>query len=299
MVDLSGRVAVVTGGGRGIGRAHCLELARRGAAVVVNDPGVDFDGAGLDAHPAEQVVADIRSSGGSAIADFGSVATAADADHLVAKAVSEFGQLDVVVNNAGILRQGELVDLTDDSFDSVLAVHVRGTFLVTRAAGRHWSGDNKESAHGRRIINTTSSAGMVGTAGAAAYAAAKAAVLGLTMTTAKEFTRLGATCNAISPVARTRMTDTFLPSSGDGWSVYDPANSSPVVAYLASREAEWLTGQVIRVQGNTVSRMHSWEVGEGYSGRTQDGPLDADELDVPLRQIFGVFPRDVFSVRGR
>lgn len=299
MVDLTGRVAVVTGGGRGIGRAHCLELARRGASVVVNDPGVGDEGRGTDALPAEQVVAEIRRDGGAAVSDHGSVASAGGCVGLISHAVSEFGRVDIVVNNAGILRQGPLIDLSEDAFDAVIAVHLRGTFLMTREVGRHWDDtDSTASGSSRRIINTTSSVGMVGGIGAAAYATAKAGILGLTLTTAKEFAKYGATCNAISPVAATRMTSGIFPEIIDGYSPYDPRNAAPVVSYLASESAQWLTGQVIRVQGNSVSRLTPWAMGEVYSASTADSYLDADELDLPLRQMFGVYPRDVFSVSG-
>lgn len=298
MVSLAGRVAVVTGGGRGLGRAHCLELARRGASVVVNDLGVSLEGSDTGESPAASVVEDIRALGGNAHVHEGSVASAEDCDHLVAETVDRFGRLDVVVNNAGILRSAPLVETSASDFEAVLAVHVTGTFLMTRAVARHWSERRPrgEPVAGR-IINTTSSVGLVGEPEMAAYAAAKAGIVGLTLTTAKELAHLGVTCNAVSPVAATRMT-THLPwNEGltEGYSPFDPRTVAPVVAYLASQEAAWLTGQVLRIEGNAVIRMRGWERGQAYRALEEEGFVTADELDLALRRLYGVFPPAVLS----
>lgn len=298
MVDLTGRVAVVTGGGRGLGRAHCLELARRGASVVVNDLGVAVDGSHPGNSPASDVVDEIRAVGGTAYAHEGSVTSDDDCESLVAEAVNRFGRLDVVVNNAGILRRGPLVETSAADFDAVLAVHLTGTFLLTRAAAAHWSElRSRGEAISGRIINTTSSVGMVGEPGMAAYAAAKAGILGLTLTAAKELASLGGTCNAVSPVAVTRMTSHLPWNEGvtHGYSPFDPRNVAPIVAYLASRESAWLTGQVLRVEGNSVIRMRSWERGQAYRASDEGSIVTADELDLGLRRLYGVFPPAVLS----
>ncbi|HWL77682.1 SDR family NAD(P)-dependent oxidoreductase [Microbacterium sp.] len=300
MVALAGRVAIVTGGGRGLGRAHCHELARRGAAVVVNDLGVSTDGSRTErTSPASEVVEEIRAFGGTAWAHEGSVTDAADCDRLVAEAVARFGRLDIVVNNAGILRSAPLVETSPADFEAVVAVHLTGTFLLTRAAAVHWAQRRSQGEPvSGRVINTTSSVGMMGQPEMAAYAAAKAGILGLTLTTAKELADLGVTCNAVSPVAATRMT-THLPwndgAVGDRYSPFDPRNVSPLVAYLASEDASWLTGQVLRIEGNSVIRMHPWGRGEVYRASDEGGFVTADELDRGLRGIYGVFPPAMLS----
>ncbi|GAA3007646.1 hypothetical protein GCM10010461_17350 [Microbacterium aurantiacum] len=231
------------------------------------------------------------------------MADAEDCGRIVDDAVERFGRLDIVVNNAGILRDSPLVDTSDADFAAVLAVHLTGTFLLTRAVARHWTA---RAAAGEmvsgRVINTTSSVGMVGEPGMAAYAAAKAGILGLTVTAAKELASLGATCNAISPVAATRMTS-HLPWHGavanDTYTPFDPRNVSPLVAYLASEQAAWITGQVLRVEGNSVVRMRPWERGSVYHAAAGDDFMTTDELDLGLRQLYGVFPPSVLSDAAR
>src|SRR6266700_778879 len=263
---LDGKVAIVTGGGRGLGRAHCLALAAHGAAVVVNDPGAGLHGespgegpregpgvgpgigtAQNPLSPAEAVAAEITAAGGRAVADHSSVTDWAASQKLIALAAAEFGQLDVVVNNAGILRDRMLFSMTEDDFDAVIAVHLKGTFAMTRHACAYWREEAKRgAARGRRIINTTSGTGLFGTVGQANYGAAKAGIVSLT---------------TIPPVARTRMTDGIpgvavrnpVPDGApDGFDPQDPANASGLVAYLASDASSWLTGQVFRVHGNRV-----------------------------------------------
>lgn len=301
VAGLEGRVALVTGGGRGIGRAHCLQLARSGARVVVNDPGVSLVGSGGEKDPAQSVVEEIWALGGDAVANHGSVSEETDVDFMLTQALDVWGRLDIVLNNAGVLRDRPLVQLSGEDFDAVVAVHLKGAFLTTRMASRHWL-ENPDAA-GRRIINTTSSVGMVGEPKQAAYAAAKAGILGLTMTTAKEMAPHGITCNALSPVAATRMTETFGPAwyaGTDGsYAPFDPRNAALVAAYLASDDASWLTGQVLRVEGNSVSRMVGWSRGDGYHARAIDDFLSHGEISAAMRQIYGTFPPAVLSEQNR
>ena len=289
---LEGRVAIVTGSGRGVGRAHALELARHGAAVVVNDPGVGVHGEPTAERPAQEVVAEITAAGGRAVASFDSVADFAGARAIVEQAVDAFGRLDVVVNNAGILRDGPLTAMTEADFDAVIGVHLKGTFNVTKHAGDHWvavaEGGGVNDA---RVINTTSGAGLYGNAFQTVYAAAKAGIVGLTLSTALELRRHGVTANAISPVAYTRM----LHSSGvdraavEGFDPLDPANNAGVVAYLASPASAWITGQVLRIEGRTLHRMQGYTGGGTYTSR-KGGRLSAGELVDGMARLWGTMP---------
>jgi NAD(P)-dependent dehydrogenase (short-subunit alcohol dehydrogenase family) len=277
---LAGRVAVVTGAGRGIGREHALLLAAEGAAVVVNDLGGAQDGTGSAGGPAEEVAGEIRSHGGQAVANSDDVADATGAQRIVDTALGEFGRLDVVVNNAGILRDRVLVNLTEDDWDLVVRVNLRGTFLVTRAAANHW---RERSKAGERlaasVVNTSSESGVFGNPGQANYAAAKAAVASLTQVAAKELQRYGVRVNAILPQARTRLTESAfgdaLAAKGD-FDRWDPGNVSPFVAYLAGPECE-LTGEVFVVGGSRVQRVRPWERDPEWTLRT-DGRWTVDGL---------------------
>lgn len=294
---LEGRVALVTGGGRGIGRAHCLELAAHGATVVVNDLGVSLGGesAPSSEQPADQVVAEIEAAGGLAVADHTSVSDWSGTGELIARIVSDLGRLDVVVNNAGIIRDGMVVSLRESDLDAVLNVHLKGTFGLVHHACAHWRAEVKAGrAVSGRIINTTSGAGLVGNVGQAAYGAAKAGIANLTQVAGMEMARYGVTVNAISPIAFTRMlADTPGFSDHDpkpGWDVMDPANSSPVVAWLASEAADWITGQVLRVEGNTVVRLRPWMLDEVHYTGAAGVPLRAEDIDAALRTAFGLRP---------
>jgi NAD(P)-dependent dehydrogenase (short-subunit alcohol dehydrogenase family) len=292
---LDGRVVIVTGGGRGLGRAHCLELARHGAVVVVNDLGAGLHGEDDAESAAEEVVAQIEGAGGRASADGTSVSDFDGVAALVERTVATYGRLDAAVNNAGIVRDRILTAMGEDDFDLVVAVHLKGTFNVSRHACAYWKQRAKagEGVSGR-IVNTTSGAGLFGNVGQSNYGPAKAAIASLTMITAMEMERYGVTANAVSPLARTRMTG-GLPAMqegpGEGWDRYDPANASPVVAWLCSESSGWLSGAVLRVDGDTVQRLRPWDVDETRTYRGTPGePVDATRLGQGLRVAYGAFP---------
>jgi NAD(P)-dependent dehydrogenase (short-subunit alcohol dehydrogenase family) len=293
MKFLDGRVVIVTGGGRGLGREHCLALARHGAYVVVNDLGVDLHGAGAGGSPGDDVAAEIRGLGGVAIADNSSVADWDAMQKLVARAVDEFGRLDAVVNNAGITRDRMLTSMTEDDVDLVLGVHLKGTFALTKHACDHWRAVGKAGGDSAgRVVNTTSGSGLFGAIGQANYGAAKSAIATLTVITAMEMARYGVTANAISPIAATRMTAGLEIGEMDvgedcGWQPLDPANASPVVAWLCSAESGWLSGAVLRVDGNTVQRVRGWEIDPHVQYTSASGErLLATELDAGLRAVW-------------
>jgi NAD(P)-dependent dehydrogenase (short-subunit alcohol dehydrogenase family) len=260
-----GRVAVVTGAGRGIGRAHALALAREGASVVVNDIGAAVDGTGSSASPAAEVVAEIQRNGGSAVADANDVSDWEGARRLVATAVESFGRLDVLVNNAGILRDRMLVNMSEREWDSVIGVHLRGTFATTHHAANYWRDESKAGASvDARIINTTSNSGLFGNIGQANYGAAKAGIAALTIISSIELARYGVTVNAISPGADTRMTQGVVEESGivaGGFDPRSPANIAPVATWLASGESAAITGRVFLVRGATITVAEGWDRG--------------------------------------
>ncbi|WP_322766892.1 SDR family oxidoreductase [Frankia sp. Cr1] len=266
MSMLDGRTAIVTGAGRGLGRAHALLLASQGARIVVNDPGVAWDGAGKDeGRPAQQVVDEIVAAGGEAVANFDSVADWKGADGLVQQAVDTFGGLDILVNNAGFVRDKMFFNLEEDDWDSVIEVHLKGHFAPARFAARYWRARAKagEEVYGR-LINTTSESGLVGNFGQANYAAAKAGISALTVVMARELARIGVTSNAIAPRARTRMTtQTFAGYGQVEEGAFDnraPEHVSPLVGWLASPAAADITGQIFHVYGSVVSVFRGWEV---------------------------------------
>jgi len=291
---LDGKVAIVTGGGRGLGRAHCRTLAAAGATVVVNDIGAGLHGEVCTESPADEVVKEITAAGGTATTDGTSVSDWAGVEELVRSTVEEFGRLDVVVNNAGIVRDRMIFSMAEDEFDAVLDVHLKGTFALTRHACAYWREQAKlgQPVSGR-IVNTTSGTGLFGNAGQANYGAAKAGIVSLTQITAIEMARYGVTANAVSPLAATRMTQGIekvaAPAQGDGFDPRDPANTSGVVAYLASDQAGWLTGQVLRVDGNTVQRLTGWAIEAEYA--SADGrALQLTELLTAMPQLYGTAP---------
>ncbi|HEX6878160.1 MAG TPA: SDR family oxidoreductase [Nocardioidaceae bacterium] len=261
-----GRVAIVTGAGRGIGREHALELARQGAKVVVNDLGAAADGVGSSSDPANEVVAMIREMGGEAVANGDDVADFQGAARLVEQAVTTFGGLDVLVNNAGFLRDRMLVNTGEDEWDAVIRVHLKGHFAPMRHAGAYWRSEAKEGrTRAARVVNTSSGAGLQGSVGQATYSAAKAGIAGLTLVAAQELGRYGVTVNAIAPVARTRMTEEVFAETmarpDSGFDAVDPANVSPVVAWLASEDSGDVSGRLIEIEGGRICIEEGWRHG--------------------------------------
>ena len=264
----AGRIAIVTGAGRGLGREHALELARQGAKVVVNDLGTSGAGEGVSSGPAAEVVSLIEEMGGEAVANTDDVADFAGAQRLVAQAVETFGGLDVLVNNAGFLRDRMLVNATEDEWDAVIRVHLKGHFAPLRHAAAYWRDEAKAGrTRQARIINTSSGAGLQGSIGQGTYSAAKAGIAGLTLVAAAELGRYGVTVNALAPAARTRMTEAAFAATmarpDSGFDAMDPANVSPVVAWLASEDSADVTGRVIEVEGGRICVEEGWRHGPG------------------------------------
>jgi len=261
-----GRVAIVTGAGRGLGREHALELARQGAKVVVNDLGTTLNGVQEASGPAHDVVALIRAEGGEAVANGADVADFEQAAGLVRQAIDTFGRLDVLVNNAGFVRDRMLVNTSEEEWDAVIRVHLKGHFAPLRHAAEYWRGEAKAGrTPDARVINTSSGAGLQGSVGQASYSAAKAGIAGLTLVAAHELGRYGVTVNAIAPSARTRMTEgafaeaMAVPESG--FDAMNPANISPVVAWLASGSSAAVTGRVIEIEGGRICIEEGWNHG--------------------------------------
>lgn len=290
---LTGKVVLVTGGGRGIGRGHCLELARQGAAVVVNDPGVSRDGSSADgAGPAAEVVAEIEQAGGKAKAHTGSVSSWDDVADMISTAVDTFGILTGVVNNAGIVRDSMVATASESDWDAVMAVHLKGTFAVTRHACDYWRAQSKAGnpvdAH---IVNTVSGAGLWGNIGQSAYGAAKAAIANLTVVTAMEARRYGVAVNAISPLAVTRISADFFGGEQAADPALDPARSSAVVAWLQSHESSWLTGQILRVNGHRLSRIEGFTEAPGRYDANDGVSLAFSEIGQAVSWLYGTSPR--------
>jgi NAD(P)-dependent dehydrogenase (short-subunit alcohol dehydrogenase family) len=288
MPHLEGKVAIVTGAGRGIGREHALALARAGAKVVVNDLGAALSGEGHDDTPAQQVVQEIEGLGGAAAANDANVADFEQAGAMVQQAIDRFGRLDILVNNAGILRDRMLVNMSEQEWDAVINVHLKGHFAPTRHAAAHWRELSKAGGEVRaRVVNTSSPSGVFGNIGQGNYGAAKAGIAAFTVIAAQELHRYGVTVNCLAPNARTRMTEeTFDIGAPDPneFDPLDPANMSPVVVALCADEAQQITGQVFHVWGSAVNALRGWSAGELF--RTE-GRWDADEL---LQQILERFP---------
>jgi NAD(P)-dependent dehydrogenase (short-subunit alcohol dehydrogenase family) len=281
---LDGKVAIVTGAGRGLGRTHALLLASEGARVVVNDLGGEWDGAGADNRPAQQVVDEIKAAGGDAVANYESCSNWQAAEGLIQQAVDEFGGLDILVNNAGILRDKMSYNMSEDDWDSVIDVHLKGHFATTHFASVYWRARSKagDPVYGR-IINTSSESGLFGNAGQANYAAAKAGIVALTVVSARELAKIGVTANAIAPRARTRMTEMTFAGFGNTeegqFDAFAPENVSPVVAWLASPAAQDVTGQCFVVWGSEVQLARGFTLGgsvdAGGKAWTVDGLIEA------------------------
>ncbi|GII78564.1 short-chain dehydrogenase [Sphaerisporangium rufum] len=278
-----GRVVIVTGAGNGIGRHHALEFARQGATVVVNDRGVRRDGSGGSGTPADEVVAEIAAMGGQAVADHGDVSDVAAAEEMVATAIDRFGRLDVLVNNAGILRDRTLVNMAEEEWDDVLRVHLKGTFAPSRAAARHWRRRAKAGERvAGRLVNTSSSSGLLGNIGQSNYGAAKAGIAGFTIVAAMELAPYGVTVNAVAPGARTRMTEGLMAEADGDLDPYDPAAISPLVAWLGSERSAGVTGQVFDARGGTIGVYEGWRVGPTA---TLPRLWRAEEVDGEVRKL--------------
>lgn len=262
-----GRVAIVTGAGRGIGRGEAIELARHGAAVVVNDVGANTDGSEASSEPAEEVVQEIRAFGGQAISNGDDVSSWDGAQRLVQTAVDTFGRLDVLVNNAGILRDRMIVNMSEAEWDDVVRVHLKGTFATTRFAAEHWRNRSKAGEElDVRLINTSSASGIYGNVGQANYGAAKAGIASFTIIASRELARYGVTANAIAPAARTRMitekTRQRMSDFAEGeFDRFHPDNVAPLVTWLASSASHGITGRVFNVAGGMVGVSEGWNLG--------------------------------------
>ena len=298
MALLDGKVAIVTGAGAGIGRAHALELAKHGASVIVNDLGTSVSGDGADQKAADQTVELITAKGGQAVSNYDDVSDYEGAGRLVAQAVGTYGQLDILVNNAGIVRDSAIWNMSEADFDSVIKVHLKGSWAPSHHAARHWRDRAKAGeVFTGRVINTTSGAGLVGNFGQTNYATAKAGIAGFTQTLSLELGKLGVTVNAIGPAAATRITGTMPGAPAvieaneipdDEFNRMDPAMSSPVVAWLASDEAQHVTGQVIRAVAEDIVWMQGWSEGNTISNGGKR--WDAEKLGQQLAT-------DVFKTR--
>ena len=255
-----GRVAIVTGAARGVGREHALGLARHGARVVVNDLGGAVDGTGTDKSPAQQVVEEIKAMGGEAVVNGDDVSSWNGAKNMIDQAIETFGTLDVVVNNAGILRDRMLVNMTEDEWDSVIQVHLKGTFAPSRHAAAYWRQTSKDTGEkvNARIINTSSTSGLYGNVGQTNYGAAKAGIAAFTIIAARELGRIGVTVNSISPTAYTRMTDNLREYTEEDIERRDPRWVSPTIVYLSSAEANDITGRVIQAGNGRVAVCEGW-----------------------------------------
>lgn len=276
-----GRVVIVTGAGRGIGRGHALEFARQGARVVVNDIGAELDGTGGGTGPARDVAEEIRAIGGEALVNGDDVADWAGAQRLVGAAVDAFGRLDVLVNNAGFVRDRMFANVAEDEWDAVVRVHLRGHFATARWAAAYWRDQAKAGEPvDARIVNTTSGAGLMGSIGQSAYSAAKGGIVSLTLVQAAELGRYGVTANAIAPAARTRMTEQVfaetmaVPTDESAFDEMAPENVAPLVVWLGSSESADVTGRVFEVEGGKVAVADGWRHGAEIDNRDRWEPAD-------------------------
>jgi NAD(P)-dependent dehydrogenase (short-subunit alcohol dehydrogenase family) len=285
-----GRVAVVTGAGRGIGREHALMLAAHGARVVVNDLGAARDGSGRDASPAAEVAAAIRAAGGEAVVNGDDIASWDGAKRLVDQAVEQFGRLDVLISNAGILRDRMLVNMSEAEWDAVIAVHLKGTFAPARHAAAYWRDRSKELGRpvDARIINTSSNSGLFGNPGQTNYGAAKAGIAAFTIIAARELGRYGVTVNAIMPHAQTRMTEGLRSLSETQRAARDPRFVAPIAVWLASAQSQDVTGRVFEAGGGLLAVLEGWRRGPTVpqiDDPRRLGPIVADMVARARRNV--------------
>jgi NAD(P)-dependent dehydrogenase (short-subunit alcohol dehydrogenase family) len=287
---LEGKVAIITGSGRGIGKEEALLMAKEGAKIVVNDLGAHFDGTGASTSPAQEVVNEIKKNGGEAVANGDSVSDFKAAKRIVECAIDTFGKLNIVVNNAGILRDRMIFNMGEEDWDAVIGVHLKGTFNMSRHACEYWREEHKKgNLLNGRIINTASDAGLLGNVGQTNYGAAKAALALMAIVIDKEMAKYGVTANAIAPLARTRLTVDATPSTAgfmgrevkEGeFDIFSPRNIAPLVAWLASDDAKDVHGEVFRVGGGTVWLMQGWHT---VGKVTQKATWEAGKLGVQLK----------------
>jgi NAD(P)-dependent dehydrogenase (short-subunit alcohol dehydrogenase family) len=294
-----GRVVIVTGAGRGIGREHALAFAREGAKVVVNDLGVSLAGEGGSLSPAEEVVKEIEALGGEAVTNGADVADLEQAGQLVKAAIDRFGGLDVVVNNAGVVRDRMFVSCSEDEWDAVIRVHMKGHFAVSNQACAYWRNRAKAGEPvDARIINTSSGAGLQGSVGQSAYSAAKAGIAALTLVQAAELGRYGITSNALAPSARTRMTEEvfaeMMAAPDEGFDAMDPANISPLVVWLGSAESRDVSGRVFELAGGKISIADGWRSGPEVDKGARWAP---DEVGAAVHELLqkAVPPQKVYG----
>jgi NAD(P)-dependent dehydrogenase (short-subunit alcohol dehydrogenase family) len=278
-----GRVVIVTGAGRGIGRSHALEFASQGAKVVVNDLGGSVDGTGADVSPANEVVTPIKEMGGEAVANGDDISDFEGAKRLIESAVSTFGGLDVLVNNAGILRDRMLINMTPEEWDAVIRVHLRGTYAPAHHAAAYWRERAKAGeTNDARIINTSSASGIYGNVGQANYGAAKAGIAAFTIIAAMELGRYGVTVNAIAPGALTRMTANLRPDrpevKPDEFDARSPDNVAPLVVWLGSTESAGITGRIFNVSGGRISVAEGWHAGPGADKGDRWDPAELGKI---------------------
>ena len=299
---LDGKVAIITGAGRGIGREHALALAKEGAKIVVNDLGGSTAGEGEDQTPAQSVADEIKAAGGEATANYSNVADFEQAGQMVRQAIDDFGRLDILINNAGILRDRMLVSMTEPEWDAVIAVHLKGHFAPTQHAASYWREQSKAgNPINGRVINTSSPSGVFGNVGQSNYGAAKAGIAAFTIITSQELGRYGVTVNCLAPNARTRMTENIfgdMDAPAEGYDPLDPANISPVVVALCADEAQGITGQCFFIYGGAVNVLKPWDSGTLIQ---KDDFWDSKELLGKLQETFpnGIAPTGMMEMLGK